>query len=411
MKQWLASVLLALFVVTAAGAASTAPPSPAVMRALADPSRPPEDRDADLRRAAAELLAFAEIRSGQRVVDLLPGYGYFTRLLSALVGPQGRVYAVVPPRRLPSEPDPAEDVQAIASSARDGNVTVRVQRITELDLPEPVGRGLDVARLPRVPPPAPQRRRRDQQARLRGVEARRYADRHRSRRAAGVGYARRLDTSSHRRTDGARGARRGGVRVRQRQQGACEPQRHARTAGIRRPHPRAYGPVRAEVPAADDAVSLAEAGVGRPKGPADPGSCYPASHVVEAIAPRQTTSPMARPPTSPCRSSRRGSRDGSAGRGGVRFGIAGCSFISAPAELGWIANPVCLHYMRIIREWELFLSERWRGRVAARRLRAAQVVPRPAPVERQLDAFGRLERDAEVERTRFLASPGERDAA
>ena len=64
--------------------------------AIADPSRPAEDRAQDDRRHVAEVLAFADIRAGEKVVDLMPGAGYYTRLFSKLVGPTGEVYALQP---------------------------------------------------------------------------------------------------------------------------------------------------------------------------------------------------------------------------------------------------------------------------------------------------------------------------
>jgi predicted methyltransferase len=62
--------------------------------AVADPIRPPEDVARDADRKPAELMAFAGIRSGMTIVELAPGGGYFTRLLTAAVGPKGKVYAV-----------------------------------------------------------------------------------------------------------------------------------------------------------------------------------------------------------------------------------------------------------------------------------------------------------------------------
>lgn len=74
-----------------------APPSPASYAAvLADPSRPEADRARDAARLPAEVLAFARIRPGMAVGDYVMGGGYFTRLLSAAVGPEGRVYAFQP---------------------------------------------------------------------------------------------------------------------------------------------------------------------------------------------------------------------------------------------------------------------------------------------------------------------------
>jgi predicted methyltransferase len=70
---------------------------PAVVRAaLFDASRPAEDVARDPARKPAELVAFAGIKPGDRVVDFIPGSGYFTRIFSGVVGPTGHVYAMVP---------------------------------------------------------------------------------------------------------------------------------------------------------------------------------------------------------------------------------------------------------------------------------------------------------------------------
>ena len=60
--------------------------------AVADPLRPEEDRMRDADRRPAELLAFFRIGEGMRVADLQGTAGYYTELLSSVVGPQGRVY-------------------------------------------------------------------------------------------------------------------------------------------------------------------------------------------------------------------------------------------------------------------------------------------------------------------------------
>ena len=64
--------------------------------ALADPARPEEERARDAARHPAEVLAFAQIRPGQRVGDFVMGGGYFTRLLASAVGSAGHVYAFQP---------------------------------------------------------------------------------------------------------------------------------------------------------------------------------------------------------------------------------------------------------------------------------------------------------------------------
>jgi predicted methyltransferase len=70
-----------------------AAPSKAVSAAVADSGRPDTDTKRDANRHPAELLEFAGVHPGQKVVDLLPGGGYFTRIFAKTVGPKGFVYA------------------------------------------------------------------------------------------------------------------------------------------------------------------------------------------------------------------------------------------------------------------------------------------------------------------------------
>jgi predicted methyltransferase len=133
-------ILCALALVASLNASAAKAPA-TVTKAVADPARPAEDRDADARRKPAEMLAFAGVKPGDRVGELIPGKGYFTRLFSAAVGPKGKVYAVAQPRRPNApegSPDPAAPVQAIAQDPHYGNVTVVQARATEFTLPEPV---------------------------------------------------------------------------------------------------------------------------------------------------------------------------------------------------------------------------------------------------------------------------------
>ncbi len=72
--------------------ASAAPED--IAKAIADSSRPAGNRSLDARRKPAETLAFAGVKPGQTVAEFLPGGGYYTRLLSDVVGPKGKVYAL-----------------------------------------------------------------------------------------------------------------------------------------------------------------------------------------------------------------------------------------------------------------------------------------------------------------------------
>jgi predicted methyltransferase len=61
--------------------------------ATAAESRLPGDRERDAGRKPEEVLAFFGIGRGDKVLDMFSGGGYYTELLSQVVGPEGRVVA------------------------------------------------------------------------------------------------------------------------------------------------------------------------------------------------------------------------------------------------------------------------------------------------------------------------------
>jgi predicted methyltransferase len=95
---------------------------------LADPTRPDADKARDADRKPAELVAFARVRPGDKVAELAPGGGYFTRILSGAVGPNGRIYAIA------GRATPA--LAALAQSRP--NVVVTVAAPGTIPAPEPV---------------------------------------------------------------------------------------------------------------------------------------------------------------------------------------------------------------------------------------------------------------------------------
>jgi predicted methyltransferase len=113
----------------------------AISAAVADANRPETDKERDANRKPAETLAFAGVRPGDRVAELLPGAGYFTRLFSKIVGAGGHVYALVPAPS-PTAPadalDRAARVKAIAADPHYSNVSVVVEPFSQLKAPEPV---------------------------------------------------------------------------------------------------------------------------------------------------------------------------------------------------------------------------------------------------------------------------------
>jgi predicted methyltransferase len=80
----------------AKGAHGPAGISKAIAAAVADPARPETDTARDGARKPAQLLAFARVHPGEKVGELLPGGGYFTRILSKAVGEKGSVYSWIP---------------------------------------------------------------------------------------------------------------------------------------------------------------------------------------------------------------------------------------------------------------------------------------------------------------------------
>jgi predicted methyltransferase len=68
-----------------------------IQAAVADARRPDADRERDAARHPAETLAFAGIEPGDKVGEIFPGGGYFTRLFAVAVGDQGRVYPTIRP--------------------------------------------------------------------------------------------------------------------------------------------------------------------------------------------------------------------------------------------------------------------------------------------------------------------------
>jgi predicted methyltransferase len=60
---------------------------------VASPDRADGDRQADVRRQPAKMLAFTGVRTGMKVLDMEASAGYSTELLARAVGPSGTVYA------------------------------------------------------------------------------------------------------------------------------------------------------------------------------------------------------------------------------------------------------------------------------------------------------------------------------
>ncbi len=129
------SCLLAACASTATGVAAVTAADPHIVAAVSDTGRPQADKDRDADRKPAEMLAFAELRPGEKVAELLPGGGYFTRIFAKAVGPTGKVYAIESPPP-PDRPERRSRMGPITEAY--SNVVVLTQAVDKFTTPEPV---------------------------------------------------------------------------------------------------------------------------------------------------------------------------------------------------------------------------------------------------------------------------------
>ena len=102
-----------------------------VTAAVADPARA-ADAENDARRQIVEVMAFSKVKPGDTVLELVPGSGYWTRVFSRIVGPEGKVYLAVP---APMEKY-SEETKALPESL--ANTELLLQPADALSAPTPV---------------------------------------------------------------------------------------------------------------------------------------------------------------------------------------------------------------------------------------------------------------------------------
>ena len=103
-----------------------------IAAAVADAARPDSDRSRDAARKPAETIAFVGVKPGDRVGELLTGAGYFTRILSRVVGPKGHIYAVN------TQPRDVTPAQALAANPAYSNVSSVVTPLADMKIAEPL---------------------------------------------------------------------------------------------------------------------------------------------------------------------------------------------------------------------------------------------------------------------------------
>jgi len=116
-RSWIAPAAAAALLLSSA-AVNAAPPA-YVSAAVADAGRPATDTERDVNRKPAETLTFAGVKPGMVVGEIMPGRGYYTRLLAKVVGDKGKVYAMLPQPF--ARPESVDGLKAIGT-----NVVVQV---------------------------------------------------------------------------------------------------------------------------------------------------------------------------------------------------------------------------------------------------------------------------------------------
>jgi predicted methyltransferase len=120
-----------------ASAADKMPAVPAyISAAVADASRPDTDKERDVNRKPADVLTFAGVKPGDKVGELLPGRGYYTKIFCKIVGDKGHVYTVGITRAVvPATPPPPPPPEAANAGQACTNVTTASYKVAEFALP------------------------------------------------------------------------------------------------------------------------------------------------------------------------------------------------------------------------------------------------------------------------------------
>jgi predicted methyltransferase len=130
--------VVALLFAACALPALAAEPLPAnIAAAAADPARADQAAQ-DALRHGPEILAFAGVAPGAKVVDLIPGGGYWTTLFAKAVGPSGHVYGLWPSEYVKVDGDEVIPYGKLVASPGYANVSVQEQPAAKLATPEKV---------------------------------------------------------------------------------------------------------------------------------------------------------------------------------------------------------------------------------------------------------------------------------
>jgi predicted methyltransferase len=121
-----------------AATSQTASAVPAyIAAAMNNPARKADTAD-DARRKLAVVMAFTGVKPGQKVLELVPGEGYWTRVFSDIAGPTGHVYTVWPNEMGKYSAKSFANWQHLVATPDYTNVSLLQQPAAQLSTPEPV---------------------------------------------------------------------------------------------------------------------------------------------------------------------------------------------------------------------------------------------------------------------------------
>ncbi|WP_395377015.1 class I SAM-dependent methyltransferase [Marinicella sp. W31] len=111
----------------------------AINAAVNDDTRIETDRIRDSGRKPVEILDFSGIKPGDKIVEIAPGSGYYTAILSRLVGDQGVIYGIDPARIFEVFPVARDGFKKYMQADPRNNVEYSAQNLDAIKIPN----GLD----------------------------------------------------------------------------------------------------------------------------------------------------------------------------------------------------------------------------------------------------------------------------
>ena len=130
MKMHLIGAACAVLAIS--GTAIAAPVPDYIAKAVSDAGRPKTDSERDSLRFPGETIAFAGVKPGMTIAEFFPAGGYYTRMLSAAVGPKGKIIGIENPKW-----DKGQDAKMAAEPGR-SNVAIQFSKFGEFKLDQKV---------------------------------------------------------------------------------------------------------------------------------------------------------------------------------------------------------------------------------------------------------------------------------